>query len=253
MFKFSLRIFLLTILFFLLLPIVALAQTTQPASAPATAAWIIWLKANWYWLVTALLIPSIITGLTHYPSPTTNKIVQILKTILDVLSVTTHADSPRTFKPPFTRSRSPYGETSKNPTHLGGAPVAGLIFFIMLPCLSAATCSPKKFVSDVVNCTLPEIEKEAPELAAQAVAAAIAGNWMGELWILAQAAGPALACVELEVVAQLAPAPPTQPANLSARRMAIQAIIKAKLPTAADQQLVAKRLQRHLDSRYWAK
>lgn len=103
-----LRLWLLTILVFvLLLPLVALAQASQPASAPATAAWILWLKANWAWLLLVVIIPSVITGLSKFPSPTMNKVIAVLQMIIDIFSITTHKNSPNTFKMLFTRSKPP--------------------------------------------------------------------------------------------------------------------------------------------------
>jgi hypothetical protein len=103
-----LRLFLLTILtFILLIPLLAIAQASQPASAPATAAWILWLKAHWAWLLLAVVLPCVITGLSKFPSPTTNKIIAILQMIIDIFSFTTHKDSPNTFKMIFTRSKPP--------------------------------------------------------------------------------------------------------------------------------------------------
>jgi len=106
-----LRFFLLSIFtFILLLPILALAQASQPASIPAavaTAAWIIWLKANWQWLLLIVIIPTVITGLSKFPSPTTNKIVAVLQMIVDIFSFSTHKNSPNSLKLPFTRSKPP--------------------------------------------------------------------------------------------------------------------------------------------------
>lgn len=103
-----LRFWLLTVLVFaLLFPLVVLAQASQPASAPATPAWILWLKANWPWLLLSVIIPSIITGLSKFPTPTTKKIVAVLQMIIDIFSITTHKNSPNTFKLPFTRSKPP--------------------------------------------------------------------------------------------------------------------------------------------------
>lgn len=97
------------LLFVLLMPLIVLAQASQPASAPAvaTAAWILWLKANWPWLLLSVIIPCVITGLSKFPSQTTNKVIAVLQMIVDIFSITTHKDSPSTFKWPFTRSKPP--------------------------------------------------------------------------------------------------------------------------------------------------
>lgn len=56
------------------------------------------------WLV-ALGIPSVITALTSYPKA--DGAVKVLKVLLNVLSVLTHADSPGTLKLPLTMSKRP--------------------------------------------------------------------------------------------------------------------------------------------------
>lgn len=56
------------------------------------------------WLVLAGL-PSIITALTAYPKA--GGVVKVLKTVLNVLSVLTHHDSPGTMKSPLTMSKPP--------------------------------------------------------------------------------------------------------------------------------------------------
>jgi hypothetical protein len=106
------RFFLLSLFVFVLLtPLIVLAQASQPASLPAmvaTAAWIIWLKGHWQWLLLIVIIPSVITGLSKFPSPTTNKIVAILQMIIDIFSFSTHKDSPNSLKLPFVmRSKPP--------------------------------------------------------------------------------------------------------------------------------------------------
>jgi hypothetical protein len=114
-----------------------------------------------------------------------------------------------------------------------------------------SACNPKKVLADIINCAEPKIAAELPDLAAQAIAAALSQNWMGELWILAQAVGPALGCVEQEIIAALA-TPPSQPvANMTLTQLRM--LLKAKIPAAADQQIIVKRLQAHFDTRYWTK
>ena len=129
--------------------------------------------------------------------------------------------------------------------------VCSIVLGVCAFSLTGAHCNPKQVLSDVINCAEPKIAAELPDLAAQAVAAALAQNWMGELWILAQAAGPALACVEQEIIAVLA-TPPSQPvANMTLTQL--RTLLKAKIPAAVDQDLVAKRLQTHFNTKYWAK
>lgn len=99
-------LFVVVLLVLLVLPVLALsAPGSQPASQPASSAIIVWLKANWPYLVFVVLIPSLITALSPYPKA--KGVVAFLQAVLDRFSGLTHPNSPGTLKLPFTRSRKP--------------------------------------------------------------------------------------------------------------------------------------------------
>lgn len=124
-----------------------------------------------------------------------------------------------------------------------------LVLALGITVLAGAHCNPKKDLKDIVDCTAAQLQGKLPDLAAQAIAAALSQNWMAELGVLAKAVGPALACIEAEIIEALA----AQPASAPAKMATLRAAVKAKVPATANNQELAKRLRQHFDTRYWAK
>jgi hypothetical protein len=195
----------------IVVPALAWAQASQPASQPgtpaatvATAAWIIWLKANWYWLLVGVLIPSILTGLSKFPGPTTNKVIAILQMIVDILGITTHKNSPNTFKLPFTRSKPPGWVKPEKPAKPPLAPVAMLLLVPVLAVTLGSCCvfrgdcksKPGQIATLVVDCTIEAVKTLATEMLPAVIAIITSGgkNWSEMLDLLKGAGFDALAC-----------------------------------------------------------
>jgi hypothetical protein len=88
---------------------VVVVAASQPASQPATVVavspWRDWLKANWGWLLFAVIIPSLINGMKA--KSVREGVIGFFESVLDRASVTTNKDSPGTFKSPGVRSKTP--------------------------------------------------------------------------------------------------------------------------------------------------
>jgi hypothetical protein len=229
---------LMTILAVLLLPLVAFAQASQPASGPATqaatvatAAWLLWLKANWYWLLVGVLIPSIITGLSKFPGPTTNKIIAILQMVIDILGVTTHENSPNTFKFPLTRSKPPGWVKPEKTAKPSLAPVTMLLIPVLMLtlgscCVFRGDCKTPagQIATTVVNCTIEAVKTGAIQLlpAVIAILTGNAPNWMEQLDALKVLGLDALACA-LQQAGQ-------EVQNMTAPNPAVHPLLKMRVP-----------------------
>jgi hypothetical protein len=89
-----------------------------------------WIVANKTVIIADALIalPSIITALSNYPKAA--GLESALKTVLNLLSVLSHADSPGTMKFPGTMSKAPEGQPKTLGTG-GGTGAAALIVMSM--------------------------------------------------------------------------------------------------------------------------
>src|SRR4051812_37275453 len=100
------------------------------AHGPATVAFLI------------VAIPSLITGLSRYPQA--SGFVAVLQTLLNLLSVLSHHDSPGTFKLPLTFSKPPDAEGLVVPMQRGCVRLGVLLFLaaVSLLALPAAAQTP---------------------------------------------------------------------------------------------------------------
>jgi hypothetical protein len=192
--------------------------------------------------ITLSLIPTLIVGLSK--SPKTRGIVDVLKYILQFLSVVTPVDHPGTFKLPLTAS-------AKLPPKVGGKmPGTGPLVTLILAgsLLASATLSGNAGCSwitsigkgskeGVINCGVEAVMSDAANLIATVKAIITGGaiNWKDQLNALKALGEDALACA-LYVVGdelQMDSTPPVAmtdaPEKAKARAVAGQGAKKVKI------------------------
>jgi hypothetical protein len=152
------------------------------------------------WLVVAG-IPSIITGLSEYPKA--DGFVKGLKTVLNMLSMLTHSDSPGTFKLPFKRSESPLSFADKSDTDPVKLP-AMMLPFILIPLLFVSTACAGW--NAWTNCELGKLPQTVQALVANVSAiAAQPSGYVEDLANLSNAVGAdQVNCVVQAIQADLA-------------------------------------------------
>lgn len=104
----QLRFFLLTLFVCcLLLPLIALAQASQPASAPVAVSW---LRLYWPYILAALvvIVPAVITICRRHPeSQGATRAATFLEIFMEFITIVCPRGSKKMLKMPFTRAKPP--------------------------------------------------------------------------------------------------------------------------------------------------
>jgi hypothetical protein len=172
----QIRLFLLTLLVFCLLVILApVAALAQASSQPSTPRFILWLKVNWWWILIVLgaALPTFITALSRYPKA--HGIISVLQIIADLLSINTHKDSPNSMKAPFTRSKPPTGQMKIGMRGPKAAATTALVLFLALGVTSCCILKPGTCKTAYGNCAAEVARQEFPD-ALGLVEAALSGS-----------------------------------------------------------------------------
>jgi hypothetical protein len=153
------------------------------------------------WILTAL-IPTIITGLSKSPKTAgavtwVQKGANILKQVMDFLSVLTHKDVPGTFQMPLKLNRKKKGPPSVGPG------CAAIMALALLASSSQSACGwiHSDTVNDIKNstidCTIEAVKSNAASLlpVVMTIVTGSSGNWKQQLAAIGKEFGrDALAC-----------------------------------------------------------
>lgn len=143
-------------------------------------------KLYWPWIVGSLL-PSIVVALTTMPNERANKVGDVIKRVLDFLSVLTHKDAPGTLQLPFK-----LGKLADNKTPPAAPPAAPAALLLILTLSVSSGCAwwsevwadkGPEVTADLIDCSKETVLANAPQLlpAIKAIIHGDSATWKKQL------------------------------------------------------------------------